>query len=320
MAISGPSSYLQTTDEFLTHWLVADTTLGVGNEIVLPGPVTRAGLQTRRDNLEVKRADVEARLNAQEIARGDVDIQKAALLLRANQFNDKVRALYSGSKWERALPNVPAITDGQGNFIAPLDDIHSLWLLMNADASIPDVTLLGAYTQALLATDLAALKAAYVTYNAAGTVITITLSERNDLQDGIYPILKNYRQNLPTYFAKGHALVTSLPTLTPAPGSTPDAVTASGLWIAAQSQAKLTWTSSSDANLLRYDIRFCSGPNYSTDNESISSSVLPGATLEFLTDTGLTSPGNVASFKVYVVTSTGNEKGSNTVTITRPVA
>ncbi len=143
---------------------------------------------------------------------------------------------------------------------------------------------------------------------------------RNVLQDGIYPILKNYRQNLPTHFAKGHALVTSLPTLTPAPGSTPDAVTASGSWIVAQSQAKLTWTESTNPNLSGYDIRFCSGPNYSTDNESIIGSVLPGATLEFLTDTGLTSPGNVASFKVYVVTTTGNEKGSNTVTITRPVA
>ena len=32
---------------------------------------------------------------------------------------------------------------------------------------------------------------------------------------------------------------------------------------------------------------------------------------------GLASPGNVASFKVFVVLTTGNEAGSNTVTITR---
>lgn len=44
----------------------------------------------------------------------------------------------------------------------------------------------------------------------------------------------------------------------------------------------------------------------------------PTAPCEFLTDSGLTAPGNVASFKVYVLTATGNEKGSNTVVITRP--
>jgi hypothetical protein len=37
MPITGPASYLPTTDEFLGHWEVADATLGAGNEIVLPG-------------------------------------------------------------------------------------------------------------------------------------------------------------------------------------------------------------------------------------------------------------------------------------------
>ena len=74
------------------------------------------------------------------------------------------------------------------------------------------------------------------------------------------------------------------------------------------------------ANLLRYEIRFCAGPNYSSENESVIGTVLAGGLLEFLTDAGLTTPGNVASFKVYVVTKTGNEKGSNTVVITRPAA
>ena len=45
----------------------------------------------------------------------------------------------------------------------------------------------------------------------------------------------------------------------------------------------------------------------------------PSAPREFVSNTGLSNPGNVASFKVYVITSAGNEKGSNTVTVTRPV-
>ena len=36
------------------------------------------------------------------------------------------------------------------------------------------------------------------------------------------------------------------------------------------------------------------------------------------TTVGLENPGDVASFKVFVLLTTGNEAGSNTVTITRP--
>jgi hypothetical protein len=45
---------------------------------------------------------------------------------------------------------------------------------------------------------------------------------------------------------------------------------------------------------------------------------LPTDPLEFLTLSGLAASGDVATFKVYVILTTGNEKGSNTVTITRP--
>ena len=49
MPISGPASYLTTTDEFLGHWEVADTTLGVGNELKLKDGSARAVLQTKKD-------------------------------------------------------------------------------------------------------------------------------------------------------------------------------------------------------------------------------------------------------------------------------
>ena len=110
----------------------------------------------------------------------------------------------------------------------------------------------------------------------------------------------------------------SLPRLTPEPGSTPDGVIATAVWDAVLQAVKITWTASADANLSAYQIRFCAGPNYSTDNETVLGSVDPAAAREFVTSTGLSDPGIVVSFKVYVITSTGNEKGSNTVTVTRP--
>ena len=318
MAITGPASYLSTTDEFLSHWLSADTTLGVGNELTLPSAVARADLQTRRDDLGARVLDVQMKLTALEVARGDIEIRKEGLLLRLNQFNEKMRALHENSKWARALPLVPGIGEGPSNFATPLDAANSVWQLINADAAVTDVTLLGGYTQATFATDIVALKTAFTAYNTAAAVLSVTREERNDLQDAIYDILRKYRQTLPTAFAKNHALVDSLPRLSPEPGSTPDAVTATSVWDVALSSAKLTWTASADTNLSEYEIRFCAGPNYSTDNESAIGSVSPTAPREFLTNTGLSAPGNVATFKVYVITTTGNEKGSNTVAVTRP--
>ena len=44
------------------------------------------------------------------------------------------------------------------------------------------------------------------------------------------------------------------------------------------------------------------------------------AAREFFTDAGLAAVGDTATFKVYVITTTGNEKGSNTLVVTRPAA
>ena len=40
--------------------------------------------------------------------------------------------------------------------------------------------------------------------------------------------------------------------------------------------------------------------------------------LTYATNVGLAAPGSVALFRVYVVLTTGNEKGSATVKVTRP--
>jgi hypothetical protein len=305
-------------EEFLGHWLSVDTALGAGNELVVPGAVNRAGLQTKLNALVAKQADVQAKINAEEIARGDVEIRRSELLTRANQFNDKVRALLPGSKWVRALPNVPTINEAQSKFVQPLDDIGNLWGLINADPAIPDITLLGGYVVATFLTDVTGLKTASTALNLAGSNSKVAREERNDIQDDIYAVLVSYRQLMPTNFAKTHALVESMPKLTPDAGSTPDAVSANGVWDAVAGMAKITWSASSDPNLDHYEIRFCAGPNYSTENEAVSGSVAPNEPREFLTLDGLAASGNVATFKVYVVTATGNEKGSNTVTITRP--
>lgn len=319
MPISGPSSYIPTLEEFLAHWDIADTTLGAGNEIVLPVGVTRATLLARQAALVAKRVELQAKLNTQETTRGEIDLLKISLLERIHQFNDKVRAYLPDSKWIAALPLMPSYSDGQGNFLDPLDDAATLWLQLNADpGTVAAFTLLGAYTQAMFATDLTALKTAYAALNAADVAATVVRSERNSLQDEIYPLLKSYRIVLPTAFVRGHALIASLPRLTPLPGSTPAEVTVTVVWDTALEQARLTWTENTAADLDHYDVRFCSGSTYSTDDESIVATVPGDGSREVLTTAGLTNPGATASFKVYVITTTGNEKGSTAVSLTRP--
>lgn len=86
---------------------------------------------------------------------------------------------------------------------------------------------------------------------------------------------------------------------------------------ARESKAHLVWSASANPALDFYSIRYHTGPKYKAAEEQVVGSATVG-TLEFLTDFGLPAQGSVAWFKVYVVTTTGNEKGSNAVKVIRP--
>ncbi len=320
MAITGPSSFVPTVNEFLAHWLQANTALGAGGPLVLGDGTTIAILTGHRDSLATFGSSIAGKLNDVEIARGNLDIQKVALIGRLGEFNRKVRGFLSQTAFVSALPEVPPGSSSVATIVDSLDDMATLWVKINA-ATIPGFTgplsLLGGYLVATFNTDLAALKAASTTWQNAVQDVKLERERRNDLQDIVQPVLRDYRAAIEGTFAPTDPLVLTLPRMTPEPGSTPDAVTASIVWDAVLLQAKITWSASDNPNLSHYEIRFCAGPNYSTSDESVIGSVSPSEPREFLTASGLTTPGSTASFKVYVVLTTGNEKGSNTVTLTR---
>ncbi len=108
------------------------------------------------------------------------------------------------------------------------------------------------------------------------------------------------------------------PRLTPVPGHTPAAVVLTGLWKAAETKAELGWTASTEATLKHYQIRYCTSAEYSNDEEEILATVPKGGPLTLLTAAGLSVPGAVASFKVFVVQESDNEKGSEAVVVARP--
>jgi hypothetical protein len=320
MTITGPSSYPPTIALFLTHWDNVNTELGAGGPLVLPDGTTRALLSTMHDDLVNFAATLQGNVNDQEIARGTINISKAALLDRLGEFNRKVRGFLAQSPYANALPDAPTENAGEARILGPLDDCSSLWAKINA-ATIPNFTppllMPDDYPVATFDTDLAALKATYQSYSEAEQTLKVERAKRNDLQDTAKAAMRDYRAAVLGSFPAEHAMVTSLPALSPAPGSTPDAVTASGVWDDMASEAVITWSESSEPNLDRYEIRMTPGASYDTENDTIVGSESPG-TLEFRTTDGLFNPGDAASFKVYVVLTTVNEAGSNTVTITRP--
>lgn len=96
-----------------------------------------------------------------------------------------------------------------------------------------------------------------------------------------------------------------------------DPVTLSGAWGTTPTPAAyLSWTPSTNVNLQVYQLRGCNGPDYIDDEANVITNMAP-TTLTVPTLFGLVDPGDQSTFKVFVILSTGNQAGSNAVTITR---
>ena len=65
-----------------------------------------------------------------------------------------------------------------------------------------------------------------------------------------------------------------------------------------------------------FELRGCFGDSYTTEEEEVLDNNPPGV-LEFVNSVGLVAPGSRAFYKVYVKLTTGNERGSNTVSVVR---
>jgi hypothetical protein len=116
-------------------------------------------------------------------------------------------------------------------------------------------------------------------------------------------------------FLETDPLYLSLPRLTPLPGHTPDPVVLSGVWNGTTLKADLSWTASADPDLESYVVRRSGATPYNTNTELVVAT-LPPETLTHSTDAGLQAEGASMGFKVYVKLTTGNERGSNAVTVT----
>ena len=320
MPITGPASFVFTTQQFINHWTEVNLGLASSGPLVLEDGSDIVELETQRANLLSQRDSVEAAaLNLAE-ARGLLLQAKTTLLSQLNAFNGVVRARLSASHYARLLADVPGIGDGAERFRKPLVQTDLLWAKINsappAGFTAP-LVLLGGVVQLDFRGSLNALQSRVDSVTAAEQALDLALERRNDTQDAIRPRLVNYRLMVPTLIPAGDALLDTLPAYSTEGSRTPEATVLSGAWNAATTQADLTSTISDDSDLAEYELRYCAGADYDTELESVAGNVPAGQSPVFHTTKGLTTAGSTASFRVYVRLSSGGEKGSNTVVVAR---
>lgn len=329
MPISGSASFVPTTQAFLSHWTEVDAALPPAAPLTLAGavlgvstPVTLATLTGLYDNLLASRTTLTDALVDLDFARADLLALKTRLLARMGELIDFVRGNLPASKFERALPLLPNVGDAQNAIQDAGGRLRRVWQSLNAATGLGltlPVTLRGAYTLAMFTTDVDALAPAYLALAEQNGQVKLDRETRNDIQGQIAPVLKAYRQVMPTYFPPGSALTESLPAYSPGPGGTPKPVDLTGTWDAAAAVARFTFTPSLDPALATYELRVVPGPDYVADDETTVAS-LPGTTAarEFASASYLGAANQQAAFKVYVLLATGHESGSSAVVITRP--
>lgn len=323
MPISDLGSYVTTGQEVEAHWtdVNADRVANALAELTLPDGFTLADLTTDIAAVQAGIIGVEDLDNAQALATAARDTLRASLRERVIEFREAVNYRLKGSGYARALPDTPQEGSSEQKILKALDDMQSVWTRVDAATGEPNFTpplvLRNNVTLAGFTTDLASLRTAFQGVTTAANDLKIARSQRDILLDPLRGRMVSYRQAVQVEYGDGHPFVTSLPDVSPSPGSTPDAVTASVAWDGATNEAAVTWTGSTNPNVQHYEIRVSPGATYDSGTASVAGQVLAG-TEEFRTTQELASPGDTATFKVFVVLQTGNQAGSNAATITRP--
>jgi hypothetical protein len=326
MAITGNSSYIPTMNEFLAHWAQCNTALTPAALLVrLMGKnitKTRANFVTLRDLLQSQQNAVQSCLADQQIVRGNLYLQKAALLAQFNEFTAVLDGYYQGTDFYNARPYAPSITDGQEVFTRAMVDMMLLWAKLNAGTAPAGITLPlvldGGLAQGAFASAVSALQFTYASERDKAQETILARARRNQTQDEAYEIMNSYREAVPYKLAAFPELVETMPRLTPLPGHTPKAVNASAIF-QEPNAAKVVYDASNDLMLERYELRGTVGEHYDEEDAVVIATHTPNETREFITTFGLNQPGAEIALKVFVVLTTGNESGSAAMQVQRPM-
>lgn len=319
MPITGIGSFAPTMQEFITHWGSVNATLGA-TPLTLRGTYALAAFTTDRTNIINAINTIIALDNAEQTTTGALFNAKTALYARGLQFRKWVNGYLPGSPYVNALNTLPPFDAAESKFLTPFQDFLNLWTTINGDATVTGVplpiALAGGYLVAAYTTDLANLRAAFVAAANATEQVNLVRKQRDALLRPAEQRIKQYRDVIQARYTATDPFVQSLPILSPPPGTTPVAVFVTGGWNTAKNFVELHWEASGNKNLLQYEVRGCTGTTYKVANE-FAVAIVKDSNLFWQGVGGVSLPGAKCVYRVYVILTTNNEKGSNNVAVVR---
>lgn len=325
MPISNNASYLPAFNEFIAHWGQVNAVLDPDLIVVAPdqSAMTLAGFTTLRNTLQTQLQTVIGFLNDKQIARGDIELRKKAMLGRLNEFIGLLEGYWMQTPFFNARPYAPNLTAGEEVFIKPMRDMVSLWGKLNPATAPAGIDLPLVLSDGTVVEDfqeeISGLQTAYATEAKANQDAVLARSHRDATKATAKALMITYRKVVPSRCAQHPSLVETLPAVTPPPGHTPQPVNASAAF-QAPDQAKVVYAASAEAMLARYELRGNPGDAYSEEDAVVIAIHQPGDPREFLTNFALTQPGMQVALKVFVVLTSGNEAGGAEMIVTRPAA
>ncbi len=312
---------------FNAQWEVANALLGATPYIVRLADanttLTRAQFEALKNTLVAQQDVVQSCLTQQQVARGEINMQKTALLAQFALFASVLDGYFQNTKFYEDRPVAPSFNDGQLVFNRPLKKVLNLWEEINkgpapAGVALP-LVLSDGTTHGTFASAVSALQFAYDQEGKKETLVGLARGERNLTQAKAYEAMKFYREGARNAFRAFPQLLATLPRLTPLPGHTPVPVPASAVF-QAPNATKVVHEASTDPDLHSYQLRGTAGDHYDEEDAVVLGTHGPDAPREFITTFGLTQPGVKIALKVFVILNTDNESGSAPMIVERPLA
>ena len=318
MALSGHLSFLPVVDVCLANWSLANAALPAPGLVLADGS-DRGSLVGLRGALAEQLRVIVVTENEEEFAMGSLKLLKPKLLARLGQFNDTVRAWWRNGPMAVALPKAQSISNAVDRFLVPMREALRLWEVLEGRPAPSGVVLplrlgaVGDFGRGDFLALVVEAEAQRLALLRAGVDLRLARAERDALERRVRGVLVTYAQAVLAQFGAASNITESLPRLSPIPWHTPQAVVLSGVYDAETQSARLEWGASEDPKLVSYQIRQCAGGIYAKKTERVVATVRKDEVLQAVVRQ---VPGAVMCYKVYVLLSTGNERGSRPVVVT----
>ena len=323
MPITTQSTYPATMQLFLQHWTLVNAALSPA-VLKLQGGYAQTNFAADRAAIVTAFTSVNAQLVTLNLNRNQAFAARKALILRVEQFRKFVRANFKGTTYYKGLPATPKVTEIDTRFLRPIEQIQSLWSMINIappTGFTPPLKLQGGYDITAFSTDVTAIRALFTTFENQKLTYSNAISARNALLRPAVERMVQYRAAVKATLLPADPLYASVPRVYPVAGSTPQTVTdLLFVYKPSDNTVKLTFTPSVSKNISDYQLLYSPGAKWDSGNTQTIATLPATGPFAFNFTLSMVDPEAVGLFKVYVMNDTGNVRGSKMIRIKRTAA